>query len=318
LQVEQGSTTPVNINWNKSNNATQYKWFVTNATGTFTAPLFTTLSNNVGSDTLLTLTSGTVDGLLASLGVNKGDSINLKWTVYSYKVGNDSLKASQDFNITLVRARKLKAFSLVGPTDNSKLEVDANETTPVVINWTASANGATYKWYLDIATGNFTNPWANINSNNNGLDTLLTLTSGAIDNLLDSKAVVDGDSVNLKWTVRAFETTDSLQAAQTFNIKIVRKKTVGLKEVSFAESILVYPNPTNDQTTLSMVLTQKENIEVNIFDIQGKSVVASVARELSAGIQEIDLATSSLNNGVYYIQVTSGGKTSQLKLVVMH
>ena len=67
-----------------------------------------------------------------------------------------------------------------------------------------------------------------------------------------------------------------------------------------------------------MVLTQKENIEVNIFDIQGKSVATGFARELSAGLQEIDLATSSLNNGVYYIQVTSGGKTSQLKLVVMH
>ena len=316
--VEENSTSPINVTWSRSANASIYKWFATLPIGTFTSPLLVLPSNNLGADTMLTLTSGAIDGILSSFGLKKGDSISLKWTVYSYKAPADSLKASQEFNITLVRNRKLQAFSLLTPGDNARLVVEENETTPVVITWQSSASVATYNWFLDIATGNFSNPWARLASDNSGTDTKLSLTSGAIDNLLNAKGVVDGDSVNLKWTVRAYETNDSLQASQTFNLKAVRKKAVGIAQHDFSNSLLLYPNPTQGNSTLSFELNQSESIQITLLDVQGRMVTALPSMEFNSGKNEIEIHSSVLQSGIYFVQISSGEKTSLIKLVVTH
>lgn len=226
LEVEEGNQTDVNITWGKSANSTFYRWFVTTPTGTFTAPLLRINSNNSGSDSSLTLTSGTLDNVLNSLGVKRTASANLKWTVYAYLDG-DSLKAGQDWNITLTRKRVLSAFNLTAPANNARVEAAKNSTDAVVITWSASNKATNYRWKATIPTGNFENPLLNVPSDNNGTDTKLTLTSGAIDAILKSNGLKVGDSILVKWTVYALETTDSLQASQTFNITLARKRILG-------------------------------------------------------------------------------------------
>lgn len=316
--VEENSTSPINVTWSRSANASIYKWFATLPIGTFTSPLLVLPSNNLGVDTMLTLTSGAIDGLLSSFGLKKGDSISLKWTVYAYKAPADSLKATQEFNITLVRNRKLQPFSLLTPADNARLVVEENETTPVVITWQSSASVATYNWFLDIATGNFSNPWARIASDNSGSDTKLSLTSGAIDNLLNAKGVIDGDSVNLKWTVRAYETNDSLQATQSFNLKAVRKKAVGLVQHDFSNTIVLYPNPTQGNSTLSFELNQTENIQISLIDIQGRIINELPSTNFAGGKHEVEIHSSVLQSGIYFIQINTKEKSSLIKLVVTH
>jgi galactose mutarotase-like enzyme len=318
VEVEEGSTALVNVTWNKSANAANYKWMATLPIGNFNTPLLTLASNNAGVDTVLTLGSGAVDALLASFGLKKGDSIALKWTVFSYKATSDSLQASQEFTITLVRKRKLQAFNLSTPANNSRLEVDQNETTPVVVTWNGSATGATYKWFLDLETGNFSNPWAVLSSDNSGAATQLSLTSGAIDALLNTKGVIDGDSVNLKWTVRAYETNDSLQATQTFNLKAVRKKAIGVLENDFLNTINLYPNPTLGNSTLSFELNQKENIQITLLDVQGRNVTTLPYMDFSSGKHEVEIPSSVLQSGIYFVQINAGEKTSLIKLVVAH
>jgi hypothetical protein len=188
----------------------------------------------------------------------------------------------------------------------------------VVITWQSSASVATYKWFLDIATGNFSNPWARIASDNSGSDTKLSLTSGAIDNVLNANGVIDGDSVNLKWTVRAYETNDSLQATQTFNLKAVRKKAVGLGQNDFITSIVLYPNPTLGNSTLSFELNQKENIQITLLDVQGRNVIALPSMDFSSGKHEVEIPSSVLQSGIYFVQINAGEKTSLIKLVVTH
>ena len=267
---------------------------------------------------MLTLGSGAVDALLASFGLKKGDSIALKWTVFSYKATSDSLQASQEFTITLVRKRKLQAFNLSTPANNSRLEVDQNETTPVVVTWNGSATGATYKWFLDLETGNFSNPWAVLSSDNSGAATQLSLTSGAIDALLNTKGVIDGDSVNLKWTVRAYETNDSLQATQTFNLKAVRKKAIGVLENDFLNTINLYPNPTQNNSTLAFELNQRGVLQISVLDIHGRVVTSLVDLNLTAGKHEVEIPSSTLQSGIYFVQLSANNKTTLIKLVVAH
>lgn len=318
VEVEQNSTAAININWGASSNSAKYMWFATTPTGSFAAPLLRVPSNNNGNDNMLTLTSGYVDNILASLSVKKGDSAQLKWTVYAYKLNGDSLKASQDFNINIVRKRKLQPFALTSPANNTRLEVEQNQTTPVVINWSASATGATYKWLLDQTSGTSVNPWISLNADNAGSDNKLTLTAGAIDDLLSSKSIPDGDSILLKWTVRAYEEADSLQASQTFNLLVLRKKAVGLGEINTNRFMKLYPNPTNGNSTLSFTLQTSEELIISVADIQGKLLLDKINVNGVSGMNEIELPTANVQDGIYFVSLTSNGKSDKIKLVVIH
>ncbi|MES2656582.1 MAG: choice-of-anchor I family protein [Bacteroidota bacterium] len=318
LVVEEANTTAVNINWTKSTNAITYKWFLTTAAGNFATPLLRLNANNFGADSILTITSGALDNVLNSLSIKRTDSTVLKWTVYAYLTANDSLKASQDWNINVIRKRILSSFNLTAPANNARVEVEQNNTTPIVITWSASANATKYKWKAATLTGNFTAPLLNMDADNTGADAKLTLTSNALDVILANNGIAKGDSLNLKWTVYAYETTDSLQSAETFNVKLVRMKNVGIPTISSVENINVFPNPSNSDATLAIQLQSTEHTVVSLLDIQGKAVVNVLESDLTAGQHNVNLQTANLQNGVYFVRVTTGNKTTTIKLVVMH
>ncbi|MES2726593.1 MAG: choice-of-anchor I family protein [Bacteroidota bacterium] len=318
LVVEEANTTAVNINWTKSTNAITYKWFLTTAAGNFVTPLLRLNANNFGADSILTITSGALDNVLNSLSIKRTDSTLLKWTVYAYLTTNDSLKASQDWNINVIRKRILSSFNLTAPANNARVEVEQNNTTPIVITWSASANATKYKWKAATLTGNFTAPLLNMDADNTGADAKLTLTSNALDVILANNGIAKGDSLNLKWTVYAYETTDSLQSAETFNVKLVRMKNVGIPTISSVENINVFPNPSNSDATLAIQLQSTEHTVVSLLDIQGKAVVNVLESDLTAGQHNVNLQTANLQNGVYFVRVTTGNKTTTIKLVVMH
>jgi hypothetical protein len=314
------NNTPVNFRWSTSNNATSYKWMITANNGSYATPW---AQGNAGTDSSFNYTRSDFDTLVAKLGITRGDSVLLKWTAYAY-MGTDSLMATQSNTIWIVREAAvvvnptLNPFNLLTPANNSRVEVDQNDNTPVVITWSASATGATYKWLLDAQSGNFSNPWANINADGSGTDTKLTLTSGAIDAVLDGKGIVDGDSAALKWTVQAYKGTDSLKATQTFNITVVRKKSVGLAEAKLNASVVLYPNPTSSNTILSIDMETSDKVNVSIADIQGKLVVHTIKHESAKGKNEIELPTAALQSGIYFVNIQVGGRSAQVKLVVMH
>lgn len=101
------NSSPINITWHKSGEAVTYKWKYGTALGTKSgkSAILTLPSNNGGYDTVLTVINSALDGVLAGLGIAPGDSSVGQWTVYAYS-GNDSLKATETFNITLKRQAK--------------------------------------------------------------------------------------------------------------------------------------------------------------------------------------------------------------------
>lgn len=304
VEVEANGTALVNIVWSNAK-ATTYKWMATLPVGSFNSPLATYASNNAGKDTVLSLPSGAVDNLLASAGLAKGDSIQLKWTVFGY-LGNDSLKASQDFIITIKRKRILTPFTLIAPANNARVVTKANSTVPVVISWNASTGATKYNWILDDIAGNFSSPWATIASDNGGLATTLTLTLGNLDDVATALGVTEGDSILLKWTVRAFATGDSLLATQPFQINIVREKSVGLSKVSLNKSLKVYPNPAQNEVFISATINLQGAV-ITLTDMLGKEVLNTIYDGRA-------IETSELKPGVYQllVQTTEGNAVARL------
>jgi hypothetical protein len=98
------NTSPINIAWQRSGTgAVTYRWqFAATTTGNFT-PTLSVPSGNSGLDTSLTLINSAVDGILAGLGVARGDSVPGRWRVIANRSASDSLVSTQVFNITLRR-----------------------------------------------------------------------------------------------------------------------------------------------------------------------------------------------------------------------
>ena len=82
-----------------------------------------------------------------------------------------------------------------------------------------------------------------------------------------------------------------------FFIKAIQSNTTGIKQNSVA-NLTVYPNPAN--STISVNGTNNET-EIKIFDMLGKAVINE--KELKAENNTATIDISTLQNGVYFIQV---------------
>lgn len=193
--------------WNKSAVGANYKLFIA-------APSFDSLqfikfrftSNSNGIDTVYSVMNNVLDSLLGAKGVNRGDSLVCQWRVYAYS-GNDSLASATTYNVTLKRSPfNLNTFNLLNPPNNDTISLSSFAV--VNFNWNVAAPGATYKWTFSTYT---------LSSNNNGLDTNLTITTSALDQLFGGTSNVTGT-----WKVWAYKGIDSLVSAQTFNITFTR------------------------------------------------------------------------------------------------
>ena len=121
-----GDTNKVNITWTASSMGATYKW-------KFGAPDLGTVildlpSNSSGSDTVLTVTPGAVDGILAGLGLMPGDSVVGKWAAFAFKNG-DSLKSVETFDITFRRSDHT-SIQVIGNVIPERFDVSQNYPNP--------------------------------------------------------------------------------------------------------------------------------------------------------------------------------------------
>lgn len=310
--AQENSVATIPVKWQRSKYATRYKVLATLINGNFAAPVYSALANQNGADTTFTIESGAIYTLLANYGIAKGDSLPLKWTVFAYKNNNDSLKATADLNINFVRERKLHAFNLLTPNNNSRSVVANGNLTPITFTWDAITNGVTYTWLID-ANSTFTSPWLTKQVTTNSV----TLTSNELDQLLAARSIAEGDSVQLKWTVKATETNDSMMANAAFNINLVRKLTTGLNNPAITAAIDIYPNPTSGNSTFTYTGEDLGAGTIRVIDLNGRELIAPIATSLHTNTM-VELPTANLATGVYFVTITTNEHTANFKLIVVH
>ncbi len=77
----------------------------------------------------------------------------------------------------------------------------------------------------------------------------------------------------------------------------------------------IYPNPTTDLTNLSLNLTSKTEVILNIYTIDGKLISNHNYGPLS-GVQNIEINTNGWASGIYLVEVLAGNTPKVLKLSV--
>ena len=207
------------VTWDTASAGATYKWIF----GTSLNPRLIVINSTTNT---LNINLGTLDNLLAGLGLLPGDSIVGEWDVWAFRNNPpdfDSLKSTNGPRaITLKRGTpELLQFSLATPPDNFTLVTSVFNNGPVNIKWTKSGDGVTYKWKF--GTNVITNPILILPSNNSGYDTTLTVINSAFDVILDGLGLAPGDSIQGQWAVWAYSGLDSLKSNETFNITLKRQ-----------------------------------------------------------------------------------------------
>ncbi|MFA6152452.1 MAG: T9SS type A sorting domain-containing protein [Chitinophagaceae bacterium] len=77
------------------------------------------------------------------------------------------------------------------------------------------------------------------------------------------------------------------------------------------------PNPAREQSMLEFVLSEKQNINVRVTDLMGKTVWQQEAQAYQAGTQSISINTSMLAPGIYTVAVASLLSTEYVRLAVV-
>ncbi|MFO8030026.1 MAG: DUF4623 domain-containing protein [Cyclonatronaceae bacterium] len=117
-------------------------------------------------------------------------------------------------------------FALLTPADGAELLVEGEADTEVVITWERPTSNVDedlfFTWHLDARGGNFSEPIVSIPADNEGNANQVTLTLGAVDDLLEANGLNVGDILEGDWTVTA-EAGDVVQFATTpFEISLER------------------------------------------------------------------------------------------------
>lgn len=92
--------------------------------------------------------------------------------------------------------------------------------------------------------------------------------------------------------------------------------TSGINELSQSIGLSMYPNPSKENTTLSMYLSGASELSYSIIDITGRTVYSVPQTSYPAGEHKIQINTKEYTSGVYFVNLNLNGTVLSRKLLV--
>ena len=81
-------------------------------------------------------------------------------------------------------------------------------------------------------------------------------------------------------------------------------------------SVRISPNPFQDELQLSISLYQESDIQIELFNLSGISVLKKSVEKGIPGTQELGLNAAGLSPGVYLLKISSQGKKSICQKII--
>lgn len=78
----------------------------------------------------------------------------------------------------------------------------------------------------------------------------------------------------------------------------------------------VFPNPATDHFSLSFELTKPKSMTVKVTDVLGKEVISIKNDLYDSGAQRLDINTTVLENGMYFVQLSDGLRAVTKQIVI--
>lgn len=81
-------------------------------------------------------------------------------------------------------------------------------------------------------------------------------------------------------------------------------------------SVNVYPNPVKDIANLEINLNSSSDATIQVLDMLGRNVIDLGRKSMKAGQNTIELNTSNLNNGMYFVKVITNDGIVSTKITI--
>ena len=105
--------------------------------------------------------------------------------------------------------------------------------------------------------------------------------------------------------------------------KLVLHRPVGIKPEFMPEVHKVaslgsnYPNPFNYSTNIEYSLEKPSQVMLNVYDLNGRKLETLVNQKQEAGKYNVNFDGKNLPSGIYFYELTAGGKKMVRKMVLM-
>ncbi len=113
----------------------------------------------------------------------------------------------------------------------------------------------------------------------------------------------------------AFTTSDTTTMAADIRSFLTG---TGVKEnASSITELLIYPNPTSSQLTISFSLIKNSDVKVDVLDLTGRIITTVMNETATSGAVNKTVSTGSMAEGNYIVRITANGVVSQQKLSIV-
>ena len=90
----------------------------------------------------------------------------------------------------------------------------------------------------------------------------------------------------------------------------------GIIELQEISAFKIYPNPSSEKSEVYLSLVKEEKINISVFDLTGKIILNVFDGNLPAGEQKITFPTTTMTDGIYFLNVRTSSGIITKKLVV--
>lgn len=245
------------------------------------------ISVNVSSTPIPTITAS------GSLDFCEGDSVILVSTVgdtyvWSDNSTNDSLIV-YDAGTYTVTTTNTDACLGVGQSGN--IVVTVNPVPVAAGSFTTSGNVVTFSSTGSTGATSYSWDFGDGTNSSQASPAHAYVANGSYDVVLTA---INGD------------------CSSTYTITVVI--SVGIEEISQFEHVSLYPNPAQNEATISLEMMENTNIEVVVLNLSGQVVTSVFNGSLNAGLTELKINTSDLSNGMYYTRISTENAVKNIKM----
>jgi flagellar hook assembly protein FlgD len=109
---------------------------------------------------------------------------------------------------------------------------------------------------------------------------------------------------------------DSSKNKSTCTAQVTVEKYTGIEPNQVLSGFDIYPNPVSSSTNIKFELAQETQVEIGLFDLEGKLIETIIKAQKPAGENNFLWNSSNLSSGAYIISLKAENGQIERKMLI--